>query len=156
MLKKLLILLIVGTSFILAEGTGYQKKFGLGIMLGEPSGLSGKYFLNKTNAIDFGLGYSIATKGKMVLYVDYLYHSEGLFNTDENIILHYGFGGKIKTYSNKDDVFGIRGVIGLTWSPTQIPFVAFFEVAPVFNLLPSTKLELDASVGGRYYFDLTP
>lgn len=157
MLKKMLILLLISGSFIFAEGTkSHQKKFGLGVMLGEPSGLSGKYYLNSTNAIDFGLGYSVATKGKLVLHVDYLHHKADLFDTNEPIILHYGFGAKIKTYSDKDDVFGVRGVVGLTWSPTDLPVDAFFEVAPVFNLLPSTKLELDVSLGSRYYFDLTP
>ena len=34
-----------------------NKTFGLGLELGEPTGLTGKYFLSGTNALDFGLGY---------------------------------------------------------------------------------------------------
>lgn len=156
MIKKLAILLLLlslSVSFTLAEDFENTKKFGLGIMLGEPSGISGKYFLNSTNAIDFGLGYSIATNGKLNIHVDYLHHKEGVFNTNQRLILHYGFGAKIKTFSNSDDAFGLRGVIGITWTQDDLPFDAFIEIAPVFMLLPSTELEIDASIGARYYFD---
>lgn len=153
MIKKSVILLILSCSFIFAEGVNNQKKFGLGVMVGEPSGISGKYYFNEVNAIDFGIGYSIATDGKFNLHVDYLYHIEDLFDIREKIVLHYGFGAKIKTYSNEDDAFGIRGVVGLTWSPENLPVDGFIEIAPVFKLLPSTELELDLSIGGRYYFN---
>ena len=47
----LIILLLLGT-LSPAQEIGY----GIGIILGEPSELSGKYWLNNTNALDFGLG----------------------------------------------------------------------------------------------------
>ena len=151
--KSLIILTILSLTVTFAEDLRKDKVFGLGIMLGEPSGISGKYYLNSTNAIDFGIGYSIATEGKFNLHVDYLHHREGVFNTNHKLILHYGFGAKIKTYSSKDDAFGVRGVLGVTWTQEDVPFDAFIEVAPVFRLLPSTELEIDASIGARYYFD---
>lgn len=155
MIKKTLILAAFSVFFIslsFADDYTITKKFGLGVMLGEPSGISGKYYLNETNAIDFGLGYSIATEGKLNIHIDYLHHKEGVFNTDQRLILHYGFGAKIKTYSG-DDAFGVRGVVGITWTQDDLPFDAFIEIAPVFILLPSTELELDASIGARFYFD---
>src|SRR4051812_39029280 len=54
-----------------------NKTFGLGLELGEPSGINGKYFLSGSNAIDFGLGYIYrhyyAGDG-LNLYADYLWH----------------------------------------------------------------------------------
>ena len=35
---------------------GYTRKFGLGFMVGDPTGLTAKLWLGPTNAIDFGLG----------------------------------------------------------------------------------------------------
>jgi hypothetical protein len=34
----------------------------------------------------------------------------------------------------------------------KLPIDVFFEVAPSFRLLPTTGLDLDVAVGGRYYF----
>src|SRR5689334_17392474 len=60
-------------------GGGFASNgtFGLGIELGEPSGLNGKYFYQPDKAIDFGLGwvYHHYYGGDgFHLYVDHLWH----------------------------------------------------------------------------------
>ena len=42
-----------------AEATevGYNRKFGLGVVIGAPTGLTGKVWIAPTNALDFGLGF---------------------------------------------------------------------------------------------------
>src|SRR5580765_5861261 len=39
-----------------ATEVGYSRKYGLGIILGDPTGISGKAWVSSINAIDVGLG----------------------------------------------------------------------------------------------------
>jgi hypothetical protein len=49
----LIIILLLGSM-----SPAQDKGYGIGIILGEPTVLSVKYWLNNTNALDFGLGFS--------------------------------------------------------------------------------------------------
>ena len=53
-----------------------NKTFGLGIMLGSPTGLSGKYFTGPSTAIDFGIGGIGCCRGRSGIHIhaDYLWH----------------------------------------------------------------------------------
>src|SRR5215813_5205880 len=60
-------------------GGGYTSNgvFGLGLEIGEPTGLNGKYFVAADRAIDFGIGaiYQDYRGGDgFHIYADYLWH----------------------------------------------------------------------------------
>ena len=40
-----------------ATEVGYGRKFGLGVVIGDPTGLTAKWWIAPTNALDFGLGF---------------------------------------------------------------------------------------------------
>ena len=130
-----------------------ERKFGLGIMLGEPTGLSGTYLLGSGHAIDFGLAYSFAHPNKIFsLHGDFLFNLPDKIKSPYNFPVYYGFGARIH-FGNKDgNTLGARGVIGIMWIPESLPVDTFIELAPVFNLFPETSLHLDFAIGGRYYF----
>jgi len=46
----------------------------VGVVIGEPSGLSAKYWVSKGSAFDLGVGWSFADEGRFDIYGDYLYH----------------------------------------------------------------------------------
>src|SRR3990167_3199816 len=54
----------------------------VGLMLGEPSGASGKYWLDSETAVDGGIGYSFSSA--FIFFADYLWHfdSTGLEQND--------------------------------------------------------------------------
>src|SRR5688572_11947699 len=60
-----------------------NKGFGLGIMLGAPSGLSGKYFYAADKAFDFGLGAIGYYRGRdgIHLHFDHLWHPLSFVST---------------------------------------------------------------------------
>jgi len=129
-----------------------EKEFGLGIIIGEPTGLSAKYWTSGINAFDFGLGYSFSPKNsRLHLHADYLFHSN-LGNTSEKVLLYYGPGARIKTREDDDSVLGIRGVVGISWIPRDTPIDLFLEVVPVMTLIPATSFDINAGLGARYYF----
>lgn len=130
-----------------------DKGFGLGLMLGEPTGFSAKYWLDGDNAVDFGLAYSFVQKLSAVsLHADYLYHAFDIIKSDYRLPVYYGFGARLRFVDNSENALGARGVVGVAWLSDNLPIDVFFELVPVFNLIPSTSLYLDIAIGARYYF----
>lgn len=148
-IKLILFLLLCGITTYAQD-----KNFGLGIMLGEPTAISVKYWTSSTNAWDFGLGYSfVNAENKTSIHADYLYHIPNFIKAKYRIPFYYGFGVRLRFHSHESSNIGARGVAGLAMLLDEIPVDIFFEVAPVFSLLPKTSLNLDAALGARYYFN---
>lgn len=151
-MKKIFSIIVLVIMFINIKTFAQDKGVGIGAMIGEPTGLSAKYWLNDINALDFGLAYSFVRNNSAVsLHADYIYHAFDVIKSNYRIPLYYGFGARLRFVNGADNSLGARGVIGLAWLNDQAPLDVFFEVAPVFNLFPSTSLNLDAAIGARYY-----
>ncbi|NOG98815.1 MAG: hypothetical protein HND52_12725 [Ignavibacteriae bacterium] len=134
--------------------TAQNKGLGAGIMFGDPTGFSVKAWLSDNQALDFGLGYSfIPEANKISLHADYIFHLDGIEYTDGKIPIYYGFGARLRFRDSESGSFGARGVIGMLYYFKQVPVDLFFEIAPVFQLLPKTALHFDAALGARYYFN---
>jgi hypothetical protein len=142
----LIVLFISGFSFAQSNG------FGLGIIVGQPTGISAKYWISSNNALDFGLGYSFERNSRMSLHADYLFHARNIFNTNENISLHYGPGGRLRLVETGDSRLGVRFDVGLTWVPRNSPVDVFLEIAPLLDIIPETKFSFNSGIGVRYYF----
>jgi hypothetical protein len=125
--------------------------FGLGVLLGEPTGVSFKKWFDKTIAIDGAVGWSFYRKDSLELHTDLLFHTYGLIPVEKGSFpLYYGFGARIK--AGDDDRVGIRFPVGLDYLFAKEPFDVFIEFVPVLDLSSSTSLTLNAGVGVRYYF----
>jgi hypothetical protein len=154
-----LFLMIIITKPIEAQDHG----FGLGIVLGEPTGLSAKLWTSNNNAFDFGLGLGLGgdrikykgvyeNSGRLHFHMDYLWHSFNAISSTEKFPLYYGIGGRFNTSGGYDDSFGVRGVFGIAWFPRATPIDVFFELVPVFQVTPLTGFGIDAGLGIRYFF----
>lgn len=153
-MKKIFPLIILIFLFLSINNYGQDHGFGIGVIIGEPTGISAKHWLNDINALDFGMAYSfVRSHSALSLHADYLYHAFDVINSKYRIPLYYGFGARIRFVNDDDNAFGVRGVIGFAWLGEQAPFDVFLEVVPVFNLFPSTSLNLDAAIGARYYLN---
>lgn len=154
-MKKSGILPILLLLFVCGQRAAAQDSgAGAGLIIGSPTGISGKYWLNQKNAIDAGVGYSLVSGSeKFTMHVDYIYHIPGLIETKEDIPVYYGFGGRINAERHESASLGARGVIGAVWFIKKYPVDMFVEAAPVFNLLPETSLDFDIALGARYFFN---
>ena len=100
------------------------------------------------------LAYSFLDDNKsFAFHANYLYHLNGIIDKHYKMPLYYGFGVRLRLRENKDNSFGIRGVIGLIIYLREAPVDIFFEAAPVFRLLPDTNIDFDIAIGARYFFD---
>jgi hypothetical protein len=147
-------LVFVLITFIFTSTTASEGgRFGLGIILGEPSGIGGKLFLTKRNAIDGAVAWSLRGDNDFHIHGDYLYHNYNIFvNEEMELPMHFGIGGRIKFNENADDRIGIRFPFGLNYIFEEAPFDMFFEIVPIMDLAPDTDFDLNAAIGGRFYF----
>lgn len=142
--------------------------FGLGVMIGDPTGLSFKYHLGARNAVDGGVGYG--WRGRWFhTHVDYLFQFPQRWGGGD-WLPYVGAGGKLIVwndhyhgrgyyyydhdwYDDDDDVgLGVRVPVGLAWHPRRVPIDVFAELAPTVWVFPGTHFDFDFSIGARFYF----
>jgi len=137
-----------------ALAQGDTKYFGLGFIVGEPTGLDAKVFMNNEHALEFGMAWSLSGQNELHLQGDYLWHRYGLFdikNGDE-MPLYFGVGARLMFRENLDDIFGIRFPIGLAYMFTNYPFDIFAEIVPILDLTPDSDFDLEGAIGARFWF----
>jgi hypothetical protein len=130
------------------------KHAGIGFIVGEPTGLDAKFFMNNEHALEFGLAWSLSGENEMHLQGDYLWHRYGLIdlqNADE-MPLFFGVGGRVVLIEDFDDVVGIRFPVGLAYMFTNYPFDIFAEIVPILDLTPDTDFDLEGAIGARFWF----
>ena len=131
---------------------------GLGIMVGEPTGVSFKHWLSSDNAIDAGLAWSFLDNGNFHIHGDYLFHMNvlnSLLNTN-NASLYVGIGGRIKIKNTdkeeSDSRLGARVPVGAVFYFPQPKLDLFLEIVPILDLTPKTDFSFNAAIGARYFF----
>jgi len=147
--------------FTAFENSGWsQKQFGLGVVFGEPTGITGKLWLDPKQAVDAGISFSFSDY--VSLYGDYLYH----FEFRNEFKPYVGVGGQLffasdgrgslkeKGYfSDSSSVaLGVRIPLGIEWLPAKVPVGVFLELVPEITMFPNTNGFLQGGIGARYYF----
>ena len=143
--------LIFSLLFIVSVNTYSQSSgFGVGVMIGEPTGISLKNWISGTTALDVGVAWGFDKKGAFHVHSDYLIHDYELIKTSHGRLpVYYGIGGRILLTS--DSRVGIRWIVGLDYMFRKTPIDIFFEVVPIFDLVPGTEFSFNAGLGFRYY-----
>jgi hypothetical protein len=127
--------------------------FGIGVIFGEPTGLSGKMWTTKNTGFDVGLAWSWSGDGHFHIHGDYLFHNFGLFDVSEGALpVYIGLGARILFRDDEDDKLGVRLPIGLEYYFDEWPVAVFGEVVPILDLAPSTKGDINGGLGVRFYF----
>ncbi len=146
-----------------AGGGGMDRtdkgSFGIGIIAGEPSGVSARLYLKDDQAIQAAIGSSLIASG-LQLHADYVFHPYILQSRESFVLAAYvGPGVRFIQYSTGDAdsyiALGLRGVGGLLFDFKQ-PLDAFVEVAGVleygFADGEGAGITINAGAGVRYYF----
>ncbi|HAF94797.1 MAG: hypothetical protein A2X34_05415 [Elusimicrobia bacterium GWC2_51_8] len=147
-MKTLLVLVCVlayGVSPLRAQKAGDA---GAGIVFGNPTGSTAKFWLNSSRALNISVGFNT----KLALYGDYLWHSwKALPQPSKGRLpVYLGLGAKIMPSSSNE--FGLRAVAGIAYWLPRDPLEIFLEAVPVLRLFHGGGAGLEASAGLRYYF----
>ena len=129
----------------IAQNTGN----GLGVIIGEPTGVSAKFWNSYRTAFDAGFAWSFGRKENIYIHADHLWHNFNAFS-DQRLPLYYGIGARVSIGDDAD--LGVRVVLGINYFFTDIPLDAFLEIVPVLDFLPDSDFELNAGIGLRYFF----
>ncbi len=141
--------------------------FGLGVMLGAPTGLSAKLYLTKPMALQFGLGYEPCCRDYHGLHIhtDVLWHPVILLRQPSFVMPFYlGVGVRLLEHGPNNDAYddhihlGIRVPFGILFDFPQVQLDVFIELAVVVDLIYTgdypdhRRSDINGVVGVRYYF----
>ena len=154
------VFLVTTTNMAHAE----TKSAGLGVVLGEPTGFTGKFWTASDRAIDVGLAFSV--NNFMLIYSDYLFHFHGALGTSSSFLQelqpYIGVGGELflsgsgrsdsAYFSSSTSGFGLRIPIGAEWMAPRAPIGVFGELVPGIGIAPGTFAFFQGGIGIRYYF----
>lgn len=141
-----------------------ERTIGLGLMLGEPSGISVKVWNTDATAVVAGIGWSIGGdrigrfdsydhgSDRVHFHLDYLWHSMSAVRSVDQYPVYAGIGARMNSGAGIEASFAFRGVIGISWIPPQFPIDLFMELIPMIQVTSSSGFGLDAGVGARYFF----
>ena len=145
----IVLIIFIATNALALE----RKKFGVGVIAGEPTGITVKYMLDDKSAIDAGVGWETSGDNEFHIYGDYLYHMNDLIKVPHGKLpLYFGGGLRFIDREKKKDKFGIRIPVGIEYLFGNVPLGAFFELVPILNLRPDTEFDFEAGIGIRFFF----
>lgn len=144
-----------------------DKSTGVGVVLGEPTGFTAKFWLQPDRAVDAGLAFSFSDF--VLVYSDYLFHFRGAFGNSNpflhQLVPYVGLGGELFVSESSDRTggpyytpndssvgFGIRIPLGLEWLVPRAPLGIFLELVPGVGIVPSTFGFFQGGIGARFYF----
>ena len=130
---------------------------GIGFIIGEPTGISGKLFITENTAFDAGAAWSLVKDSNFHLHADYLRHNFSILKrefgiTEGELPLYFGVGGRMR-FDDDDSRVGVRLVAGVSYIFDNAPLDVFFEVSPIMDLAPKTELDFNAGAGLRFWFE---
>jgi hypothetical protein len=145
-----------------------SDRIGLGVVIGAPTAITGKYWTTNDEAIDFGLGFW--SSSWILVYGDYHWYWPGLFGGktkfSTQLLPYMGVGGGFVSWPDRRDCgkwncdrngsggMGIfaRVPFGVEWYPGRPPLGVFVEISPGLTIIPGTSGFMDLGIGIRYYF----
>ena len=165
------LLLALGAGSARATEVGYGRKLGIGFLLGDPTGVTGKVWVGPTNAIDATLGFAnygagfgpncpIDNNGNRNCYgyfytsinVDYLWQSN-IVRGPAQLDWYIGGGGRVILFGGRGFNAAARLPLGLALMFNNPSFVEiFFELVPAFYVVQPAGLTIEGGLGARFYF----
>jgi hypothetical protein len=141
---------------------------GVGIIVGEPTGISLKHWLSPDRALDLAAAWSFSDNEAFQLHTDYLFHYDKLLDQIKvpgSLPVYLGIGGRVKWQDSANDGkgkgsaeedgdtrVGIRIPLGVTYLFPKAPFDLFAELAPILDVAPESEMDVSVALGARFYF----
>lgn len=149
----------------LTDDSVEKGSLGVGIMIGEPTGIAAKLYLMDDQAVQAAIGLTFVSGGFQA-HADYVFHPWILEEREAFTLPAYvGPGVRLMQHAagrDGDDDFriGARAVAGLLFDFKEVPLDAFVEVAGIVEVrfgsddpnVNGLGLALNGGIGARYYF----
>jgi hypothetical protein len=151
-----LLLCLVGLALAPAASAteiGTERTLGGGVMLGYPSGLSGKAYLSDKHAVDAQLASWGFAFNVVYAHATWLVEPVELLSTDAfSMPLHVGAGPMLIAGPGFASA-GVRVPVGVDVNLRDVPVQLFADVALSASVIPGVRLGWGGGgLGARYYF----
>jgi hypothetical protein len=145
---------ILSLNMVLLSISAFSQKgdFGMGVVLGNPTSLSVKYWTGDVTAIDASLGYRYGNTNELYLNTDFLFHLWAIQKEEGLIKFYFGAGAGLGFIS--DLSFSVRAPGGAALFLDSHPIELFAEIVPVLQIfgVGDTRFRMEAYIGARWYF----
>lgn len=137
-----------------------DRGFGMGIIVGEPAGLSLKNWTSRTTAVAGAFAWAFDPNTSFHIHADYLFHEYDIFRPESGRLpLYYGLGARVK-FDDRDrgrrretkTRVGARIPLGMNYHFERAPVDLFLELVPIVDVAPKTDVSVNAAIGARYFF----
>ncbi len=150
-MNRSIVFLVLIAVLTCSTAQAQDRGFGLGVILGEPTGISGKLWTGHGTAIDGAVAWSFEKKSSMHLHGDLLFHNFNRARVNKGkLLFYYGIGARVKF--EDDSKVGVRVPLGINYLFANSPLDFFLEIVPILDLAPSTDFSLNGAIGIRYFF----
>lgn len=143
------------------------KTFGLGLQLGAPTAVTGKYMVTPDQGVVVGVGAGIGWDFSLSVHADYLWHPSVLVDVSPATFSWYVGGGAWLSLSQPGApgfyyayyyypfspvAVGVRVPIGIDMSMNALPFQLYLEGVPTVAVFPRLGFGIGVSIGARFWF----
>jgi len=157
-----------------AQQVAAQNGFSLGLILGDPTGITLRSGLDERSAIQAHFGYSPFPGDAVAVMVDWTYDAWNFLrnNPSAGLMFYFGAGGKAEWFTSNYFAYGYdhprgysdrshfglgaRGLVGLRVPFRKAPFDLFVELAPIGVIVvvpnPGAYYDIDFAIGARCRF----
>lgn len=139
-----------------------EDGLGIGLVVGEPTGVSVKKWISPENALDAGLGWSFSEHESLQFHGDFLIHNFNVLKTEVHagrLPVYFGVGGRLKLQDENhgrehdgDASIGVRIPFGISYLFDKSPVDIFAEIVPILDVVPDADFDINAAIGVRVYF----
>jgi hypothetical protein len=126
------------------------RELGLGMVLGEPSGVLGQFFMTRNSLLDVTLAWSLDNDVGLLAAADYQIYNN-IADAPPEWSWYYGLGGYLAFPEDEDGVLGARVPLGIAYSFPRSIVDLWLEIDPGLQLLPDTEAELMGGVGITFW-----
>lgn len=134
------------------------RNYGLGIVLGTPTGFSGTIHLSESAVVAAHAGWSFIENHRFhttctyqFMFPNAIRNEQGV--AEKNLVPYLGVGGRLLFKKENDDTkvhLGVRIGGGIEYYVEQFGF--FLELFPVVDMVPETEMDWEGGLGARFYF----
>lgn len=161
---KYILIQCVMLTLIIIPDTVIAKTWGLGAVIGAPTGLSANYFLNLSQSVHSTLAYDFSGDDELQLASHYTWRRNNLKTEKLNFGWFYGVGAKLAYHErdhnhrhhdhDEDDHFhfGPSGTLGVFREFKDVPLEIFLKSNLTVNIIEHTGVDGDLMLGLHYNF----
>ncbi len=150
-MKELVLLALLAATCLLpgrAAALSPGREVGIGIVLGEPSGVLAQFFMTRKTLLDVTAAWSF--DDWFMVACDYQIYNY-IADAPPEWRWYYGVGGYAAFPENDDGIIGVRVPLGISYSFPRSFIDVWLEVDPALKLAPKTEAAVQGGLGVTFW-----